>query len=241
MLVSALIFGLLGSFHCIGMCGPIAFLLPLDRENNFKKFLQIFIYHSGRLFSYGIIGLAFGVVGKGFSLFGLQQQLSIIIGIFMLLLILIPKKKLGRFNPENAGFKVVNNLKNYLGKELKKKSPDTFFTVGFLNGFLPCGLVYMAVLGAIAGGTAVQGGLYMILFGMGTIPLMTSAIWISNLISVKSRKYIRRLIPVFIAIIAILFIVRGLGLGIPYLSPVPQTEKVSTEFDCHIPIQITKS
>ncbi|SDS01221.1 sulfite exporter TauE/SafE family protein [Christiangramia echinicola] len=241
MLLSALIFGLLGSFHCIGMCGPIAFLLPLDRNNNFKKILQIFLYHMGRLFSYGVIGLAFGIVGKSLSLFGLQQQLSIIIGIIMLLLVLIPKKKLGRFNPENAGFKIVMDLKNYLGKELKKKSPDTFFTVGFLNGFLPCGLVYMAVLGAIAGGSAVQGSLYMVVFGAGTIPLMTSAIWISNIISVKSRKYIRRLIPVFIGIIAVLFILRGIGLGIPYVSPKLQTPEISSELDCHKPLQITKS
>ncbi|HKJ47483.1 MAG TPA: sulfite exporter TauE/SafE family protein [Christiangramia sp.] len=241
MFISALIFGLLGSFHCIGMCGPIAFLLPLDRENDLKRLLQIFLYHSGRIFSYAMIGLAFGIVGKGLSLFGLQQQLSIIIGIIMLLLVLLPKRKLGKLNPENVGFKVVANLKNYLGKELKKKRPDTFFTVGFLNGFLPCGLVYMAVLGAIAGGSALEGSLYMILFGVGTIPLMTSAIWLSNIISVKSRSYIRKLIPVFVGIIAILFILRGLGLGIPYLSPIQQTEKVSTEFECHQPILITKS
>ena len=241
MLISALIFGLLGSFHCIGMCGPIAFLLPLDRDSKLKKSLQIFLYHSGRLFSYGIIGLAFGIVGKSLSLFGLQQQLSIIIGIIMLLLVLIPKRRLGKLNPENVGFKFVTNLKNHLGKELRKKKPDTYFTVGFLNGFLPCGLVYMAVLGAIAGGTTVHGTLYMVVFGIGTIPLMTSAIWISNIISVKSRKYIRRLIPVFVGLIAVLFILRGMGLGIPYISPKQQTQQISSGLDCHKPLQITKS
>jgi len=233
MLLSALIFGLLGSFHCIGMCGPIAFLLPLERDNKLKKLLQIFLYHSGRIFSYAIIGLAFGVVGKSISLFGLQQQLSIIIGIIMLLLVLIPKHKLGKLNPENAGFKFVNKLKNHLGRELKKKRPDTFFTVGFLNGFLPCGLVYMAVLGAIAVGSTIKGSLYMVLFGLGTIPLMTSAIWISNIISVQSKKYIRRLIPVFVGIIAILFILRGMGLGIQFVSPSFKSEKISSSYSCH--------
>ena len=159
----------------------------------------------------------------------------------MLLLVLIPKRKQGKLNPEKAGFKFVSRLKNHLGKELRKKNPDTFFTVGFLNGFLPCGLVYMAVLGAIAGGSALEGSLYMVLFGIGTIPLMTSAIWLSNIISVKNRKYIRRFIPVFVGIIAILFILRGLGLGIPYISPKQKTEQVSSEFECHKPIQITKS
>ncbi|MBT8296115.1 MAG: sulfite exporter TauE/SafE family protein, partial [Gramella sp.] len=115
------------------------------------------------------------------------------------------------------------------------------FTVGFLNGFLPCGLVYMAVLGAIAGGNALQGSIYMALFGIGTIPLMTGAMWISDLISIKSRKYIRKLIPVFVGLIAVMFIIRGLGLGIPYLSPKQKTEQVSSKMECHKPIIITKS
>ena len=241
MLISALIFGLLGSFHCIGMCGPIAFLLPLERNNKAKKLLQIFLYHSGRLFSYAVIGLAFGIVGKGLSLFGFQQQLSIFIGILMLILVLIPKQKLGKLNPENAGFRLVSNLKNQLGKELRKKRPDTFFTVGFLNGFLPCGLVYMAVLGAVAIGSPLEGAFYMIFFGLGTIPLMTSAIWLSNIISVKSRKYIRRLIPVFVGVVAGVFMRRGVGVGIPYISPKQQTEKISSNTECHKPLLITKS
>ena len=241
MLISALIFGLLGSFHCIGMCGPIAFLLPLERDNKIKKLMQIFLYHSGRLFSYAVIGLAFGIVGKGLSLFGLQQQLSIIIGIIMLLLVLIPRRKLGKLNPENAGFKIVKDLKNSLGRELRKKRPDTFFTVGFLNGLLPCGLVYMAVLGAVASASALEGSVYMILFGMGTIPLMTAAIWISNIISVNARKYIRRAIPLFVGIIAVLFIFRGMGLGIPYISPELKPEQVSSEIECHKPILTNKS
>ncbi len=240
MLLSALIFGLLGSFHCIGMCGPIAFLLPLDRNNKSKKILQILLYHSGRIFSYSIIGLAFGIVGKGLSLFGFQQQLSIITGVIMLLLVLIPNSK-NSLNFSKSGFAILGKLKNGLGKELRKRRLDTFFTVGFLNGFLPCGLVYMAVFGAIASGNAFEGSLYMMLFGLGTIPLMTSAIWIGNFISLKTRRYIRKAIPVFVGIIAIMFILRGMGLGIPYLSPKQQTENVSSQFECHTPILTSKS
>ncbi|QYA25257.1 sulfite exporter TauE/SafE family protein [Gramella sp. MT6] len=240
MLLSALIFGLLGSFHCIGMCGPIAFLLPLDRDHKGKRLLQILLYHSGRIFSYSIIGLAFGIVGKGLSLFGLQQQLSIITGVIMLILVLIPNSK-NYFNFSSSGLRMIGKLKNSLGRELRKKRPDTFFTVGFLNGFLPCGLVYMAVFGAIASGNAFEGSLYMMLFGLGTIPLMTSAIWIGNFISLKTRRYIRKAIPVFVGIIAIMFILRGMGLDIPYLSPKQQTENVSSQFECHTPILTSKS
>lgn len=232
MLLTALIFGLLGSFHCVGMCGPIAFMLPVDRNNNLKKLGQIFLYHFGRILAYSIIGLAFGVVGKSLNLFGFQQQLSIIIGILMLVVVFLPQRIFNKYNFSKPVFKIISKVKSALGKELKKKTPDTFLTIGFLNGFLPCGLVYMAVFGAIASGSVLQGGLYMALFGIGTIPLMTSAIYLGNFLNGQVRQRIRRAIPVFIVIIGCLFIVRGLGLGIPYLSPKPITETVDANFDC---------
>ncbi|TBW28014.1 sulfite exporter TauE/SafE family protein [Gramella sp. KN1008] len=241
MLVSALIFGLLGSFHCVGMCGPIAFLLPVDRQNSLRKYLQIGLYHLGRLTSYAIIGLVFGLVGKSLSLFGLQQKLSIVVGGLMLLFLIAPSRKIGTGKLSSLWMKWIGSLKNSLGSELRKKRPDTFFTVGFLNGFLPCGLVYMAVFGAVAGGTAVQGSIYMILFGIGTIPLMTTAIWVGNFISVKVRKNIRRMVPIFVGIFAVMFIIRGLGLGIPYLSPKEQVEKVSSGYECHPSNKIVKN
>ncbi len=232
MLATALIFGLLGSFHCVGMCGPIAFLLPVDRNNNLKKVGQIFLYHFGRILAYSIIGLVFGLVGKSLNLFGLQQQLSILIGVLMLVVVIIPQRKFNKYNFSKPIFKAVSKVKSALGKELKKKTPDTFFTIGFLNGFLPCGLVYMAVFGAIASGNALQGSLYMALFGLGTIPLMTSAIYLGNFLSGQVRQRIRRAIPIFIVIIACMFIVRGLGLGIPYISPKPMTETVNANYNC---------
>ncbi|MEP1016192.1 sulfite exporter TauE/SafE family protein, partial [Maribacter dokdonensis] len=166
MLLSALILGLMGSLHCVGMCGPIAFMLPVDRTNNYKKFGQIFIYHFGRLLAYGFIGLVFGLLGKGLSIFGIQQKLSIAIGIIMILIVLIPYQTFNKYNLSKPIYKVISKVKNQLGRELKKKSSDTFLTIGFLNGFLPCGLVYMALFGSIAMGDALQGSLYMMLFGV---------------------------------------------------------------------------
>ncbi|KXO01163.1 membrane protein [Aequorivita aquimaris] len=232
MLYTALIFGLLGSFHCVGMCGPIAFLLPVDRSNNVKKVGQIFLYHFGRIFAYSIIGLVFGLVGKSLNLFGFQQQLSIFIGVLMLAVIFIPQKAFNNYNFSKPIYRVIPKVKSALGKELKKKTPDTFLTIGFLNGFLPCGLVYMAVFGAIASGNALQGSLYMAVFGLGTIPLMTSAIYLGNFLNAQVRQRIRRAIPVLVVIIGCLFIVRGLGLGIPYVSPKPMTENVEANYEC---------
>ena len=232
MLYTALIFGLLGSFHCVGMCGPIAFLLPVDRSNNVKKVGQIFLYHFGRIFAYSIIGLVFGLVGKSLNLFGFQQQLSIFIGVLMLAVIFIPQKTYNNYNFSKPIYRIISKVKSALGKELKKKTPDTFLTIGFLNGFLPCGLVYMAVFGAIASGNALQGSLYMAVFGLGTIPLMTSAIYLGNFLNAQVRQRIRRAIPVLVVIIGCLFIVRGLGLGIPYVSPKPMTENVEANYEC---------
>ncbi|MEP2281531.1 sulfite exporter TauE/SafE family protein [Maribacter sp.] len=233
MLLSALILGLMGSLHCVGMCGPIAFMLPVDRTNNYKKFGQIFIYHFGRLMAYGLIGLVFGLLGKGLSIFGIQQKLSIGIGIIMILIVLIPYKTFNKYNLSKPIYKVISKVKNQLGKELKKKSPDTFLTIGFLNGFLPCGLVYMALFGSIAMGDALQGSLYMMLFGVGTLPLMTVAIYFSNLLKGGIRQKVQKAIPVFVIIIGALFILRGLGLGIPYVSPAPVTQLVSSAIECH--------
>ncbi|WP_373055937.1 sulfite exporter TauE/SafE family protein [Zunongwangia sp. H14] len=233
MLFSALIFGFLGSFHCVGMCGPIAFLLPVDRNNKLKKLSQIFIYHFGRILAYSIIGFTFGLVGKSLSLFGMQQQLSILIGTLMIIAILIPSHKFQKLNLSKPVFKTISRIKTSLGKELRKKTPDTFLTVGFLNGFLPCGLVYMAVLGAIAGGSALEGGFYMSLFGIGTIPLMTAVLWLGNFISGKARQHIRRAIPVFVILMGLLFIIRGLGLGIPYISPEINNVKISASYFCY--------
>lgn len=233
MLFSALIFGLLGSFHCIGMCGPIAFMLPVDRENKVKRVLQISMYHLGRLFTYGLLGLLFGLLGKSFYFFGFQQHLSIVIGVLMILIVILPKKIIDSVSFTKPIYKVLSILKNRLGKELKKKRFDTFFTIGFLNGFLPCGLVYMAIFASIAVGNALSSSLYMILFGIGTIPLMTLFVYLGNFTNALVRKRIQQLIPVAIVIVGILFILRGLGLGIPYVSPLPMHDMVMNNAVCN--------
>ncbi len=233
MLLSAFILGLLGSFHCVGMCGPIAFMLPVDRSNTLKKVSQISMYHFGRLLAYSLIGLVFGLLGKSLFIFGYQQQLSIIIGILMILVVAVPQKTFNKYNFSKPIYKIISKVKSALGTALKKKTMDTFLTIGFLNGFLPCGLVYMALFAALAGGNATNGSLYMAVFGLGTIPLMTTAIYFSNFLKGKARQRIQKAIPVFIVLIGALFILRGLGLGIPYLSPAPVYELVSNGMNCH--------
>lgn len=233
MVAAGFILGLLGSFHCIGMCGPIAFMLPVDRTNGYKKVAQILLYHAGRLLSYAIIGFVFGLLGKSLYIFGMQQRLSIVIGIVMIIAISIPYKTFSKYNFSKPIFRIISKVKSSLGKQFKKKRLDTFFTIGFLNGLLPCGLVYMAVFGAIAFGSMWQGSLYMLFFGLGTIPLMTTAIYVGKFLNTSIKQRIQKAIPVFVVLIGVLFILRGLGLGIPYISPAPDAGMVTNVMNCH--------
>ncbi len=219
ILFTALLLGLMGSFHCLGMCGPIAFILPVDRKNKFKMSLQTLLYHLGRMTAYGLLGLLFGYFGKGVSMMGFQQKVSLIMGILMVVFAFVPASKVLRLKPLAAWNKVVYFIKNSLGEYLQKRSTLGFYVIGFFNGLLPCGLVYMALVGAMATGDPWMGALYMIIFGLGTSPMMTLAIYLGNFVSVKLRNRINKMIPYAVAVVGILFILRGLGLGIKYVSP----------------------
>ncbi len=219
MLYTAFILGLLGSFHCLGMCGPIAFALPLSRDNPLQMALQVVLYHTGRLITYSLIGVLFGLFGRGLYLAGFQQRLSILVGIVMIFFVLFPSKHLQKIQIAKPLYNFISKVKSGLGHFLKKRSLPSFFMIGFFNGFLPCGLVYIAVFGSLASGSPGQGGLYMFMFGVGTVLLMTAAAVFGNFVNISFRNKIQKAIPIFVMIIGLLFILRGLGLGIPYISP----------------------
>ncbi|WP_125719547.1 sulfite exporter TauE/SafE family protein [Flavobacterium ustbae] len=233
MLFSAFFLGLISSLHCVGMCGPIAMMLPVDRQNEAKKVTQIMTYHFGRLAAYSIIGLIFGLLGRGFFLAGLQQKMSIIIGVIMIIVVLIPEKKFAQYNFSKPVYKIISKIKTNLGGQFKKKSYKSLFTIGLLNGFLPCGMVYVALFGAIAMQSASYGILYMFLFGIGTIPLMTFVVYVNTLLRLPFRNKIQKAIPYVAVIIGVLFILRGLGLGIPYISPSNMSLFVQQTPNCH--------
>lgn len=233
MLYTALLFGLLSSFHCIGMCGPIALMLPLDRNNQAKKVTQIITYHLGRLIAYALIGFVFGMLGKGFLLAGLQQKTSILLGIAIILVVVIPEKVLANFNFSKPIFKMISVVKSALGTQFKNKSYQSLFTIGLLNGFLPCGMVYVALFGAVAMQSPTLGVLYMIMFGLGTIPLMSSLVYLKNFMTISLRNKIQKAIPYVAVFIGTLFILRGLGLDIPYISPSNTSLFVQQQPNCH--------
>lgn len=232
MMYTALLFGLFGSFHCVGMCGPIAFVLPIDRTSRFKSILQTSLYHLGRIFSYSLIGALFGLLGKGFYFFGLQQQLSIVVGLLMILSVVLPKL-FSKMSIARPILKFTNKIKSGLGSSLKKKENSTFFTIGFLNGLLPCGLVYMAMIASLTSTSVFEGITYMALFGLGTVPLMSAVVLLGNITNYVNRRKIQKLIPIVVVVIGMFFVLRGLGLGIPYVSPKPMINLVDAVQSCH--------
>src|SRR5690606_16471827 len=172
MLFSAVILGLVSSLHCVGMCGPIAMMLPVDRQNKTRKTLQIILYHLGRLLSYGSLGLIFGLIGRSLYLAGIQQQLSIVIGILIVSVAMIPARIFARYNFSKPIYRVISYVKTSLGKQVKDRSNRSIFTIGILHGFLPCGMVYVALFGALAMQNAIYGMLFMMLYVLDTVPLM---------------------------------------------------------------------
>lgn len=215
MYLSALLIGFLGSMHCIAMCSPVTLLLGKN-QRSIEFIIQRLSYNTGRIIGYSILGVVAGVFGKVINLVGLQQWISIALGVSLLILVLI----YGSSKFYNPSFQPLQKLANLLRtkfstiykSELKIKG----LLIGLLNGFLPCGLVYMAVLGAITMDTIANSIIYMIVFGFGTWPMMLVVSFLSGKILKFSNVNLLRVVPV---IIAVLFIVRGLGLGIPYISP----------------------
>jgi sulfite exporter TauE/SafE len=217
--IAAFTIGVIGSFHCVGMCGPIALSLPLKNGSLFSKFINTLLYNSGRILTYSLLGLVMGSIGHSISVLGFQQGLSIAAGVIILLLILLPKLFPSSFKSKNIAAVFFEKIRKTFGKLFFKKNQSTLFAIGFLNGLLPCGLVYLALAGATATGNIQKAILFMAAFGAGTLPVMwTIAFW-GNYINVNIRQRIRNVYPYMMMLMACLLILRGMGLGIPYLSP----------------------
>jgi hypothetical protein len=224
--------GVLGSMHCIGMCGPIALAIPHKGTTKFSIFSEGFIYNFGRVITYSIMGLILGLAGSSFKLGGFQEQLSLVVGTIILLGVIIPKKYYSRLNDTKKISFFVSRIKLKFQKLLKSKSLISLLFIGILNGLLPCGLVYIALAGSFAAGDIVTSTFYMTAFGFGTLPIMAAIFISKNLISLNIRQKINRLIPYGVALVAILMILRGLALDIPYISPVLPETVLSGEASC---------
>ena len=205
---SALSLGFLGSFHCVGMCGPIALALPTPNKGNGSLLLGRFLYNLGRIITYSLLGFIAGLIGNTISFIGLQNNLSIVIGILIIIFVLFSHDSLGKFfNARLVKFSLI--IKRQFRKLFKRHSYSSLFLIGLTNGFLPCGFVYLAIAGAIVTAKPLNAALYMALFGAGTFPFMFILSFTGSFISNNARTWVNRLSPIIAISLALLLIQRG--------------------------------
>ncbi len=215
ILLTAFLLGAVGSLHCAGMCGPLALALPATGSSRTTFLLGRVAYNGGRIFTYCLLGAAFGMVGRTFAFAGFQRWVSLAAGSAILIGLLVSS----RFGVSVPIARAVAWIKSGLGALLHRRSVASTFSLGVLNGLLPCGLVYAACAGAVATGGLISGMEYMAAFGLGTVPMMLGIGLVGKKLQFTLRFKLQRLVPACLALVAVLLILRGLSLGIPYLSP----------------------
>ncbi len=206
--------GLAGSFHCIGMCGPIALALPIGGQTYREATFSRLLYNFGRIITYSVLGAIFSIFGQAFILAGFQNYLTIAIGILLFLLV---------FSKQNSSFrplrKTTESITSLFRPLLKSKTRTSFLLLGIVNGLLPCGFVYVALVASLAASSIAESALFMAFFGLGTSPLLFFISFLPKYLNNKTRQNINKFLPAYTFILAVFFVLRGLSLGIPYLSP----------------------
>jgi sulfite exporter TauE/SafE len=231
-LIIGLILGLSSSLHCIGMCGPIAMVLPLKDRSAFGVFSGVMQYNIGRIFVYSLLGSIIGAIGFTASLFGTLQVVSIITGIAMI--VFAWQKHLF------SGFTAWNSYNGFLSKGIGTilGSDSTFklFLLGALNGLLPCGMIFIALMNAVTAGNPINGASAMIAFGLGTLPAMMIVGIAASKMNRSLQQRINTLVPYVLTIVGLLVVLRGMNLNIPYISPsIKRIKKTEAVKECTKP------
>ncbi|PUZ26945.1 hypothetical protein GA0116948_104301 [Chitinophaga costaii] len=215
IIAGALVLGFVSSAHCVGMCGPLVMALPLQLLPPARKMSGLLLYHSGRIAMYTLLGAAFGLVGTQFYLAGWQQLLSVVAGVLLLLFAL--SALLPQWFHWTQGLPSWQRfLQSLILRLLRHPRPVSMLVLGALNGLLPCGMVYMAIAGALVLGGLTNGMIFMTAYGAGTLPALLLLSLASWKISATWRQYLRRLAPYAGLLLATLLIARGLYPDTPH-------------------------
>ncbi|CCH53801.1 hypothetical protein BN8_02927 [Fibrisoma limi BUZ 3] len=204
---AAFMTGLAGSLHCVGMCGPLAMALPLGRLPRWQRPWGLLMYHAGRIGAYAGLGAVFGLLGQGLLLISLQRPVSIGAGLLLVVwgLTGTTSSPLSRWMPQRTG------LSSALGRLLTQPKPGAWLVMGFLNGLLPCGFVYVALAGTLATSHPLAGMSYMISFGLGTLPALLGVRVLTAYLSLPLRRQFSRVLPVVTVLLGTWLLIRGLG------------------------------
>lgn len=198
-LITLFLLGFFGGTHCVGMCGGLSSAFALQLPLQINRITLILLMNIGRIGSYVAIGILMGALSQiGFFL-DQTRSIQMILFIFSnLLLLLMGLYLAGIFSGvakiEIIGKGIWKKINPILNQYLPIKSTFSCLIVGALWGWLPCGLVYNASLYALGSGSAVQGGLYLLAFGLGTLPnLLAMGVFATQLKSFLQNKKIRLL------------------------------------------------
>jgi len=219
VMIAGFTLGAAGSLHCVGMCGPLSLALPVHHLSGIHRFVSLLLYQLGRIITYSFIGLIFGLAGRRIYISGYQQWFSIGMGILVLILALLYfiSKRAVHLSFLNRFYLFVQSLI----VRLLKSSTNSFgfLLMGMANGLLPCGMVYIAIASALSFSGVTESVSFMAMFGAGTLPAMMLIGYAGQLIKPGWRSSFRKLVPVFISLMGVVLILRGLNLGIPFISP----------------------
>ena len=214
----AITMGLMSSFHCVGMCGPIVLALPLGNGTRLHQFIRISIYNTGRILTYAALGLALGSVGSTLAWIGYLRYISILAGALMIAYVFWPALVNRFLHMPGFWSKTVQRLKKSMSKMLKSRNLSSSMILGALNGLLPCGLVYLALVSSVVTGDIVGGATYMLFFGLGTLPAMMAVGCFRQWFTPFMRTRMRQLTPVMLCLAGIWLVARGVVIQYPVAS-----------------------
>lgn len=230
ILLAGLILGITSNLHCVGMCGPIAMAIPVNRTNNWTILGGVLQYNFGRVLTYMFLGLLVGTIGISVDTLGILQWISILAGVF--LIVYAWRKWFSvHITAKLPQLGIQKMISKNIGRVLRSEIPFKPLFLGLLNGLLPCGMVYIALMNAILGGHPYTSALAMMAFGVGTLPSMITIGFMANRITNEMRRKMNKVVPYLLTLVGLLIVLRGMNLDIPYISPkvIEHTEEGSTK------------
>ena len=230
-IIAGFTLGTVSSLHCVGMCGPLSLALPIQYLFKSQRIFAIILYQFGRIITYSMLGLIFGLAGRSVYVAGFQQWFSI--GMGTLILVFLVQYWLFRKRFQlNFVSRFYLGVQNIMRSVLKTRGTVPFLFLGIANGLLPCGMVYIALAAAMVTTQVEQSVAFMAMFGLGTMPAMVAVSLFRQLFSLQLRNSFRKIVPVFVCLMAVVLILRGMNLGIPFISPLLQSASQSA-VSCH--------
>jgi uncharacterized protein len=219
IILSALALGFAGSLHCVGMCGPIALLMPLSSTHSFARLANIFLYLLGKSTTYCGLGVLMGFFGTALQQAGWQEGLSLALGGVLVAVVAVMWLRPHWYHQNRATAAIGHLVFGGFSRLMAKPTPATPFFMGLANGLLPCGLVYIGLTAAVALGTVQQAALFMWFFGMGTMPMLAAFVLLARQFGQSFKHVIRPLTPLLLLLMGCMLILRGLHIHLPGLTP----------------------